>query len=268
MKTMKRQTGADLAMTAATLCLGGSLIFAGRSMLQRRLSGIRANGPLELDEVLGAVAAGTGIAVALWWALALGGAVVAALAEHRGAPTLAARTAALSPVFMRRLVAAVVGLNLLGAPMALATVPGAAPDTQQRLGATVSSTLLPGTAAGTLLPGTAPGTLLPSTAAGDDAINPAWTPSSPGVDPGPVVPAPTRSPPGTPGQERNGTPGTEVVVQKGDSLWSIVATTLGPYATDVEVALTWPQWYRANRAVIGEDPNHILPGQILHAPTG
>ncbi|WP_186760472.1 LysM peptidoglycan-binding domain-containing protein [Arthrobacter alpinus] len=247
---MKRQTGADLAMTAATLCLGGSLIFAGRSMLQRRLSGIRANGPLELDEVLGAVAAGTGIAVALWWALALGGAVVAALAEHRGAPTLAARTAALSPVFMRRLVAAVVGLNLLGAPMALATVPGAAPDTQQRLGATVSSTLLPGTAAG------------------DDAINPAWTPSSPGVDPGPVVPAPTRSPPGTPGQERNGTPGKEVVVQKGDSLWSIVATTLGPYATDVEVALTWPQWYRANRAVIGEDPNHILPGQILHAPTG
>lgn len=252
---MKRQTGADLAMTAAILCLGGSLIFAGRSMLQRRLSGIRANGPLELDEVLGAVAAGTGIAVALWWALALGCAVVSALAERRGAPTLAARTAALSPVFMRRLVAAVVGLNLLGAPMALATVPGAAPDTHQRLGATVSSTLLPGTA-------------LPGTAAGDDAINPAWTPSSPGVDPGPVVPAPTRSPPGTPGWEGNGTAGTEVVVQKGDSLWSIVATTLGPYATDVEVALAWPQWYRANRAVIGEDPNHILPGQILHAPTG
>jgi len=240
---MKRQTGADLAMAVAILCLGASLVFAGGSMLQRRVTGTRPYGPVELDEVLGAAAAGTGIAVALWWLLALACAFVSAVAEHRGAPKLAARTAAWSPVFMRRLAAAVLGLNLLGAPMALAAAPGGGPATVQRI-SSMSRTAL------------------------DDPINPAWTPRSPAVDPGPLVAPQNRPVPGAGGLAGpdSGVLGEDVVVHDGDTLWSIVSTVLGPYATDVEVALAWPQWYRANRDVIGADPNYILPGQVLHAP--
>ena len=58
----------------------------------------------------------------------------------------------------------------------------------------------------------------------------------------------------------------EVVVHRGDSLWSIAAHHLGPDAGDAEVARAWPQWFAANRDRIGDDPDLILPGQILRVP--
>lgn len=57
-----------------------------------------------------------------------------------------------------------------------------------------------------------------------------------------------------------------VVVRRGDSLWAIAARHLGPSATDAETAAAWPRWYAANRAVIGPDPDLLLPGQRLRAP--
>lgn len=57
-----------------------------------------------------------------------------------------------------------------------------------------------------------------------------------------------------------------VTVQRGDTLWSIVADHLGPGATDAEIAAEWPRWFEANRAVIGSNPDVILPGQQLRAP--
>jgi nucleoid-associated protein YgaU len=66
---------------------------------------------------------------------------------------------------------------------------------------------------------------------------------------------------------RGSTPHTaEVVVHRGDTLWSIVRRQLGPDVSDAEVAVAWPAWYQTNRAVIGPDPDLILPGQILRAP--
>ncbi len=62
-----------------------------------------------------------------------------------------------------------------------------------------------------------------------------------------------------------------VVVRKGDSLWSIAARELGRSATDEAIAARWPDWYVTNRHVIGNDPDLILPGQVLRippAPTG
>ncbi|TDW95490.1 LysM domain-containing protein [Kribbella pratensis] len=62
-----------------------------------------------------------------------------------------------------------------------------------------------------------------------------------------------------------------VVVRKGDSLWSIAARELGPRATADAIAARWPDWYATNRQVIGNDPDLILPGQVLRippAPTG
>ncbi|MFC3687800.1 hypothetical protein [Aquipuribacter hungaricus] len=61
-------------------------------------------------------------------------------------------------------------------------------------------------------------------------------------------------------------PGVEVVVLAGDSLWSIAARHLGPGADDTEVAAAWPRWWEANRAVVGDDPHLLLPGQQLVPP--
>ena len=62
-------------------------------------------------------------------------------------------------------------------------------------------------------------------------------------------------------------PGTAdaVTVRPGDSLWSIAAEHLGTHAAE-QVAQEWPRWYEANRATIGEEPDLIRPGQVLHAP--
>lgn len=52
-----------------------------------------------------------------------------------------------------------------------------------------------------------------------------------------------------------------VVVRPGDSLWAIAGRT---GAADMPSAVRG--WYRANRDVIGPDPNLILPGQVLRDP--
>jgi hypothetical protein len=56
------------------------------------------------------------------------------------------------------------------------------------------------------------------------------------------------------------------VVKHDDSLWSIATAELGPNATDEAIAARWPQWYAANRQLIGPDPNLIHPGQVLNPP--
>jgi hypothetical protein len=58
-----------------------------------------------------------------------------------------------------------------------------------------------------------------------------------------------------------------VPVRRGDCLWTVAASALGPAATNAEIAAEWPRWYAANRSVIGADPDLILPGMVLHRPT-
>jgi hypothetical protein len=41
---------------------------------------------------------------------------------------------------------------------------------------------------------------------------------------------------------------------------------LGPGVSDLDIALQWPRWHEANRGVIGQDPDALLPGQILQPP--
>ncbi|MGA7204995.1 MAG: hypothetical protein WBX27_10235 [Specibacter sp.] len=271
---MKRETAADAAMAAAVLCLGASLVFAGTSLLRHRFSGDSHAGPLSLDELLGAAAAGVGGAVALWWLLALLFACISAVAQAQGLDGLARATAAWSPAFMRRLVAVVLGLNLLSAPLAMASTESAGSTVPEGHASTVATAqLASGRAlAGRGIQGSAAfaGPNAGSDTRGDAGINPAWTPQAPSVDPGPLARPATRPDAGatTAAGPGPGVVGREVVVQTGDSLWSIVASSLGPHATDVEVAEAWPQWYRTNVDVIGADPNFILPGQILHSPAG
>ncbi|NYG55215.1 LysM peptidoglycan-binding domain-containing protein [Nocardioides perillae] len=57
------------------------------------------------------------------------------------------------------------------------------------------------------------------------------------------------------------------VVQPGESLWSIAAANLPPGADDAEVTAAWQAVHRANRAVVGADPDLIHPDQQLRLPT-
>ena len=61
------------------------------------------------------------------------------------------------------------------------------------------------------------------------------------------------------------------VVVRGDCLWSIAETRLAQALerepTAGEVATAVHAWWSANRAVIGPDPDLLLPGQVLRAPS-
>jgi LysM repeat protein len=57
-----------------------------------------------------------------------------------------------------------------------------------------------------------------------------------------------------------------IVVNPGDSLWSISSASLGPAATNAQIAAEWPRWYEANAATIGSDPQLIRAGITLVAP--
>ncbi|MDT0275158.1 LysM peptidoglycan-binding domain-containing protein [Blastococcus goldschmidtiae] len=64
-------------------------------------------------------------------------------------------------------------------------------------------------------------------------------------------------------------PGDHVVVH-GNCLWDIAAAhlsdRLGRPPTDAEIARDTRAWWTANAAVIGPDPDVLLPGQVLHPP--
>lgn len=59
--------------------------------------------------------------------------------------------------------------------------------------------------------------------------------------------------------------GKKYVVQIGDTLWDIAASSLGTN-DQRRIARYWPKIHRSNRSVIGSDPNHLLPGQKLELP--
>lgn len=58
----------------------------------------------------------------------------------------------------------------------------------------------------------------------------------------------------------------EVVVHRGDTLWSIAAAHLGPHADAQAIAAEWPRWYATNRHLIGDDPDLIEVGTRLQTP--
>lgn len=60
--------------------------------------------------------------------------------------------------------------------------------------------------------------------------------------------------------------GAEVVVLRGDTLWSIAARRLPAGSSAAVIDGAWRAWYSANADTIGTDPNLIKPGQILRDP--
>jgi nucleoid-associated protein YgaU len=57
-----------------------------------------------------------------------------------------------------------------------------------------------------------------------------------------------------------------VVVRPGDSLWAITDRHSLPDATAAQLTRGWHGLYARNRAVIGDDPSLIHPGQRLTLP--
>jgi len=219
--------------------------------------------------------------VAIWLAVGLGALAAAPLPGRAGG--LARRVASrVLPAIVLRAVAGVAGLGVLVAPVAPAiagagTAPGA-PPVAARLGtAPAWPTNIPGsgphigwpTSSSPPGPGAVPATPTPTW---PSTPNRPPTPSPP-TAPNPPTPsrpapaAPSRSAPAT-GQpvEPQTTAEHGVRVRPGDSLWLVAAHRLGADASDADIAAEWPRWYAANRAVIGDDPARIEPGQMLDAP--
>jgi hypothetical protein len=255
-----RQTvRADAAMAAAILLLGIFLAATGSFLVQRWQSGSARRQSLSFEDQLGIVANTAGLIVITWWVMTLAFAVAAALLERRGRTRAAAATGRFSPAFMRRLVLAAVGLQLLTAPLAsAATAPGrAGPD---RPGPATVSAPAPAPASASWTP--SPGHPLapePEGPGAGSALDPRWKPLNPIVDAGPLAARHVRAQ-DMPGARR------EVTVRSGDSLWSIAAAALGPLASDADIAREWPRLYAGNRDAIGANPHFLRPGQVLVLP--
>jgi len=193
-----------------------------------------------------------GLAIVLWWVIGLTGAFVGIALKHLGHARLATLPLAVSPGFMKRLAAAVIGVQLLAAPGAHAAGQGSQVAATSVTAEALSPYFSPAT-------GSAGG----GAAAAETprpAVEPWWKPSPLPASPGLIarqIAGPAEQ------QDQNRT----VTVVAGDSLWDIAAKELGSLATDVEIAGHWPKWYAANRNVIGDDPSQLLPGMVLTVPT-
>ncbi len=105
-------------MATAILLLGIFLAATGSFLVQRWQSGSARRQSLSFEDQLGIVANTAGLIVITWWVMSLTIAVAAALLDRLGRTRAAAATGRFSPAFMRRLVLAAVGLQLLTAPLA------------------------------------------------------------------------------------------------------------------------------------------------------
>lgn len=257
----RRALPADAAMAAAILLLGVFLAGTGGLSVQRWRSSPAHHESLGFEDQLGIVANTAGLIVTVWWALSLAIAVAAALLERSGKDRAASAAGKFAPAFMRRLALAALGLQLATAPLATASTlqsmgtvpspPGASASAPAVTSPAWTPTAFPAVPA--VPPAVPPGTSV--------AVPPQWRPLSPVVEPGPLTGRPLRL------QQPAGQ-GTELTVRPGDTLWSLSAARLGPFASDVDIALDWPRLYQANRDVIGANPHLLRPGQILRIPPG
>ncbi|WP_404388187.1 LysM peptidoglycan-binding domain-containing protein [Humibacillus xanthopallidus] len=268
------------------------------------------------DEMLVVVLAWAGLVLSAWLAL---GSALSLLATLPGALGRCCALLAdhLTPLLVRRLLAAAIGTSTVSVALPPAAVVGtvAAPTPHGPAPTTTSGRALelltqalppervtapqghepPATAVGELRAtgseGSAPGTgaavrpdtsTMPGPGFGPTLEpGPGFRPTPSGAQaagalpagsPGfrPTRPAPTPDEAGARLLAPSPRPGAAaldtVTVRRGDSLWSIAERHLGAAATDAEVARTWPQWYAANREVIGDDPDLIHPGTQLVPP--
>lgn len=219
---------------------------------------LAAPGPARLEDVVGAAAGMAAFALLTWVALALvSSALVAFVPRRSAAPGTWSRV--LAPRPFRHAVAALVSAAVIGAasPASAGTSTSPAPAGCQP--SAVGSVVL------TAADGLGPGTLTPAWVATPPDLSPGWLPTAP------VIRRPVRdgADPSVVSQPRRRTAvavDDEVVVRRGDSLWTIAARYLGPDAPDAYIAEEWPRWYEANRSVLRHGPDRLEPGMRLTPP--
>lgn len=276
----------DAAIALAVLAFGLLLCLLGAGLLAQWQDAAGRHQDTSVDSLLASAAAAGGMVLLLWWVLSALAAGASVLLERLGRRRAAAAARRLSPAFMQRAVVAALSIQLLTGAAANAATNTPGPEwtpTQVHLSSTPSDPSVSGsveqlTGSGVLSrtdrpspPGATekpPGKAGPAADWKTDAqpapatLNPGWQPARPLVDPGLLAPSGARASNGP----AAGTQARAVTVIAGDTLWDIVATYLGPDASDVDIALEWPRWYAANRGLIGGSPDVLLPGQILQAP--
>lgn len=237
----RQQHLSDGVAAAALLLLGLFLAVIGAGLAGQWAASAARHREAGAEDILGAAAAACGGLLLAWWLLAFLLAACSAVLERIGRHAAASAAGHLSPAFMRRLAAAALSAQLISVTAAHAAAPG---PLWQSTGTHASGQ-------GTSEPAVpSPGTL-----------HPGWKPGNQPAGPGLLAAVP-----GRPGSLSEQAP-VGVTVLAGDNLWDIAALHLGPEATDADIAVEWPRWYLANRAVIGSDPDRLLPGQVLVPPT-
>lgn len=227
-----------------------------------------------LDAAVCAVAAAGGAACVAYLLVCLLLGVLAAMPGALGAAADDA-CARISPALVRRLTASVVGAALAAAPAGPAFAHERPIDSSNP---TSLALVLPDRPSASLL-AAAPVLRHDRVVQGKDSPFPALAPAHVDRPAAPAGGPPNATPAAAP---RTSTPGVDVhtaardvpdrtpsyavVVHRGDTLWSIAARHLGAGASDAEVAGEWPRWWRANAGVIGPDPDHVRPGQVLRPP--
>jgi hypothetical protein len=249
---------ACLLIPAALVVASGVLIWAASAPI----AAVRAPGPAPVDAL---VALGAALVCAAVLALAAVGATLSLTVALTGhvAGRLGRLARLLTPRAVQIAVGLAVGVTVVAGPVAGPMASALASAATAPIATSVAAT---GAAA-------TPGS--PGRAGQAPRLPPGWSPDRPAADDhqGAVALLVTTRPrkqasTSRAGKDGSGSAGHEaVVVLRGDTLWAIAARHLGPGATDAQVAAEWPRWHAANRSTIGPDPDLILPGQRLAAPT-
>lgn len=241
-------------------------------VVERTVAAVGTGGPARADELLVGITAAVALACVLWLALGL---TLSLLARVPGSLGRGAQVVAdiVTPRLLRQTAAFVLGVGVVagvapGAAVAEPPTPSIAISQSSTAPATPAPpspahpSPAPSLTEPTGTPTPSPDAVAPSLPdPGFHALpDPSWVPTAPTVRPQADVGLLSRTP-----NAAVDAP-VDVVVHRGDTLWSIAARHLGPNASDAEIAQAWPAWFDANRAVIGDDPDLILPGQVLRAP--
>ena len=238
--SIRRLLGTTAAMAVAA---------AGLRAVTPDLAGVADAGP-DLQRAVDTAGADTvllaGVAVLAWavWLWGALGLTLTALSALPGAAGTLARalTRFVLPGGARRAAALALGVGLVTGGPLLA-------------GCTPASGALPRAVAVASADGPAPSAQQPV----------ADWPATPAPEPGPDRPTSAPVVPDWPAPA----PGEHVVL-RGECLWDVAAGDLaqriGRTPTDGEVAATVDAWWHANAAVIGPDPDLLLPGQVLRPP--
>jgi nucleoid-associated protein YgaU len=271
-----------VALSASAGWLLGVRMLAVAPRSGEQITAARVDDWVELGVLAG------GLALALWMlAGSLAGIACATLARRRGAPAAVDALGAWTPAVVRRLVRGAAGLGV-GAGLVLAPVAATADDAPVavvELGwqSTAASPDVVEAAHQSQAP--APDEASAHVTTTDPAdtepvhattaeVAPTGEPTDAATPADDVVPAadgqdaerPLDAQRTTRLVEDEEAAVREVVVVRGDTLWDIAARSLPADASDADVLRETVRWHQANADVIGDDPDLVLPGQVLRSP--